>query len=110
MKEVKLVLFPNSLEYRFCNPGWRHTRVATPLQELFEIASSADAERCQRLVLSGGSPLEHPGFIELVKRCRELGFKHLALETDGTGFVLGQRRKGADGFEERLIAVRLDCS
>jgi len=34
----------------------------------------------------------------------------IALEADGTGFVLGQRRAGEDGFEERLVAVRLDCS
>ncbi|HKJ24253.1 MAG TPA: hypothetical protein VKB65_05480 [Myxococcota bacterium] len=34
----------------------------------------------------------------------------IALEDDGTGFVLGQRRATADGIDERLIAVRLDCS
>jgi len=34
----------------------------------------------------------------------------IALEADGTGFVLGQRREGEGGLEERLIAVRLDCS
>jgi len=34
----------------------------------------------------------------------------ISLDGDGTGFVLGQRRPGADGPEDRLIAVRLDCS
>ena len=34
----------------------------------------------------------------------------VALEPDGRGFVLGQRREGADGPDERLLAVRLDCS
>jgi len=34
----------------------------------------------------------------------------LSLEPDGTGFVLGQRRGDGDGVEERLIAVRLDCT
>jgi len=34
----------------------------------------------------------------------------LSLEPDGTGFVLGQRRGDGDDVEERLIAVRLDCT
>jgi hypothetical protein len=33
----------------------------------------------------------------------------LALEPDGTGFVLGQRRAGAAGAEERLVEVTLSC-
>ena len=34
----------------------------------------------------------------------------IALEADATGFVLGQRRTGPEGFEERLVSVKLDCS
>jgi len=34
----------------------------------------------------------------------------ISLDADGAGFVLGQRRIGAEGPEDRLIAVRLDCS
>jgi hypothetical protein len=34
----------------------------------------------------------------------------IALEDDATGFVLGQRRAGPAGFEERLLSVKLDCS
>lgn len=33
----------------------------------------------------------------------------VALEPDGTGFVLGQRRAGAQGVEERLLEVELAC-
>lgn len=33
----------------------------------------------------------------------------LALEPDGAGFVLGQRRAGAAGVEERLVEVTLSC-
>lgn len=34
----------------------------------------------------------------------------VALEADGRGFVLGQRRPGAESVEERLVSVRLACS
>jgi hypothetical protein len=33
----------------------------------------------------------------------------LALDPDGAGFVLGQRRAGAAGVEERLVEVTLSC-
>jgi hypothetical protein len=33
----------------------------------------------------------------------------VALEPDGRGFVVGQRRRTAEGSEERLVAVTLDC-
>jgi hypothetical protein len=33
----------------------------------------------------------------------------VAAEPDGKGFVLGQRRRGGGGIEERLVAVRLAC-
>ena len=37
------------------------------------------------------------------------GATGIGLEPEGTGFVLGQRRRGADGIEERLVEVSLDC-
>jgi len=37
------------------------------------------------------------------------GSTGIGLEPGGTGFVLGQRRRGADGVEERLVEVSLEC-
>jgi len=34
----------------------------------------------------------------------------LAIEPDGSGFVLGQRRQAKDGVNERLVAIQLDCT
>ncbi len=34
----------------------------------------------------------------------------VALEPDGTGLVLGQRRAGETGIEERLLALSFDCA
>jgi hypothetical protein len=34
----------------------------------------------------------------------------LAIEPDGSGFVLGQRRQANDGVNERLVAIQLDCT
>lgn len=33
----------------------------------------------------------------------------IAWEPDGSGFVLGQRRAGATGADERLVEVTLSC-
>jgi hypothetical protein len=34
----------------------------------------------------------------------------LAIEPDGSGFVLGQRHQGDDGVHERLVAIQLACT
>ncbi len=34
----------------------------------------------------------------------------LAIEPDGSGFVLGQRRRSDDGVQERLVAISLACT
>jgi hypothetical protein len=34
----------------------------------------------------------------------------IALEPDGRAFVLGQRRRGVNGPEERLLRIELDCA
>jgi hypothetical protein len=34
----------------------------------------------------------------------------VALEPDGSGFVIGQRRDDADGVRDRLVAVQLACT
>ena len=41
MKEAKLILFPSSLEYRFCNPGWREIKIRQ---------SNRIVSRCQRII------------------------------------------------------------
>ena len=80
-------VFPGSLEYRFAEPQWRRSNVATPLEELVATARSIDAEHCRRLTLAGGSPLTHPDFVELVLALRRLGFERLALETDAASLA-----------------------
>ena len=58
-----------------------------PLDELLKKLDSVDAQLCQRLVFAGGSPMEHPDFETVVERCREMGFRNMALETDGKGLA-----------------------
>ncbi len=82
MREVKLTLFPGSLEHRFATPGWRGKPQPVALDRLLEQARSIDAAQCQRLVISGQSPLAHPQFVPLVSECRRLGFQNIAVETD----------------------------
>jgi len=81
VKEAKLTVFPDPLDYRFAAPARPEPR-AEPTEALLQQLRSIDAERCQRLVISGGSPTEHPGFVELVRAATALGFRRIALETD----------------------------
>jgi hypothetical protein len=59
------------------------------------------------LVGAPGQPLMELDLGELASWGAPTG---IASEPDGTGFVLGQRRPGPDGVEERLVEARLDCS
>lgn len=107
MKEAKLTVFPDSLEYRFADPGWQRTSRPAPLDELLARARAIDAERCQRLTIAGGSPLQHPRFVDLALELRKLGFRRLALQTDGAPLA----RRGATallaklGFAEIFVVV-----
>jgi MoaA/NifB/PqqE/SkfB family radical SAM enzyme len=107
VKEAKLTVFPDSLEYRFAVPGPLIPPRPAPIDELLGQLRSIDPERCQRLTISGGSPLKHPHFVDLATECRRLGFKRLALETDaaplarrGTATLLGRL-----GFQELFIVM-----
>lgn len=81
MNEAKLAAFPGSLEYRFSTPGWR-VHQPVPVDQLLTEVGAIDAASCRRLVIAGGSPLEHPQFVAFARECGRLGFEQLALETD----------------------------
>lgn len=107
MKEAKLTVFPDSLEYRFAGPGRRGVPQAAPIDQLLAQARGIDPGRCQRLIISGGSPLRHPQFVELAIECRKLGFKRIALESDGASLA----RRGVAtllgrlGFKEVFVVI-----
>ncbi len=107
MNEAKLTVFPGSLEYRFATPGWRRGDQAAPLEQLLAQARSIDAERCQRLVIAGDSPLEHPGFVALANACRARGFRRVALETDAPPLARRGMAKllGRLGFSEIVVVM-----
>ena len=66
-----------------------------------------DLRRCQRIILSGGSPLAHPEFVELATASRKLGVPRLGLETDAGPLA----RKGMPtllgrlGFTELFVVM-----
>ncbi len=107
MKEAKLTVFPDSLEYRFADPGWQRSSRPAPLDQLLAQARALDPKQCQRLTISGGSPLSHPNFVDIAMECRNLGFNRVALQTDGAPLA----RRGAIsllrklGFSELFIVV-----
>jgi MoaA/NifB/PqqE/SkfB family radical SAM enzyme len=107
VKEVRLTVFPDPLEYRFLRPPGQHEHPPGPLDQILAEARRVDAERCQRLTIAGGSPLRHPRFVDLVNDCREMGFQGLALETDGAAL---ERRGiptllGRLGFRELFVVM-----
>jgi len=107
VKEAKLTVFPDSLEYRFAAPGRLAAPRPEPIDGLFAQLRSIDAKRCERLVISGGSPIDHPNFVELIQECTNLGFPRIALESDapplarrGMATLLGRL-----GFAELMIVA-----
>ena len=107
MNEAKLTVFPGSLEYRFATPGWRRGDQAAPLEQLLAQTRGIDAQRCQRLVIAGDSPLEHPGFVALANECRARGFRRVALETDAPPLARRAMPKllGRLGFSEIVVVM-----
>jgi MoaA/NifB/PqqE/SkfB family radical SAM enzyme len=107
VNEVRLTVFPGPLEYRFAAPGWRSARRPAPLETLLGEVRAADPARCQRLVIAGDSPLDHPDFVALAKECQRLGFKRIALETDAA--AVGRRGiptvLGRLGFTDLVIVM-----
>lgn len=77
-----MTVFPDSLEYRFAAPGRQRAPRPEPLDRLVAQARTLAAAQCQRLVVAGGSPTRHPGFVELLDECRRLAFPRIAVETD----------------------------
>ena len=55
----------------------------------------------RRVVLSGGEPTVHPGFIQIVGMARELGYKHIQTITNGRRFCY-------PGFLGEAVAAGLD--
>ncbi len=107
MKEAKLTVFPDSLEYRFAAPDRRAAPRPEPIEGLLAQLRSIDARRCERLVISGGSPSDHPGFVDLARECTRLGFPRIALETDAP--PLARRGMttlmGRLGFAELMVVA-----
>ncbi len=106
MNEARLTVFPGSLEYRFAWGG-RGTPAPVPVEEVLASVRGADLRRCQRIILSGDSPLAHPEFVELATAARKLGVPRLGLETDAGPLA----RKGMPtllgrlGFTELFVVM-----
>lgn len=98
VKEVRLTVYPDSLEYRFAAPAGPASPTPAPLEHLLAQLRDLDAARCQRLLLTGGSPLQHPRFVDLAVECRRMGFQGLALQTGAAALA----RRGMTTLVQRL--------
>ncbi|WP_425073346.1 heme d1 biosynthesis radical SAM protein NirJ [Sagittula sp. S175] len=59
------------------------------------------------LILSGGEPMSRPNFFEIAERAAKLGFRHLALSTNGTKITAQNADRIADvGFD--YVGISLD--
>lgn len=97
VNQAKLTLFPGSLEYRFATPGWR-AHPPRPVEVLLAEVRSIDPTRCQRLIISGDSPLRHPDFVSVATECQKLGVPCMSLETDAAALA----RRGVPTVLQRL--------
>jgi len=97
VNDAKIKVFPGALEHRFATSGPIKS-APIPLERLFADIQSIDVSRCQRLVIAGESPLEHPDFVTLIRECVRRGFRHIALETDAAALA----RRGMPTLLRRL--------
>ncbi len=102
MRDGTLTFHDDRIGLRFAVPS--SSEPATRAALLAEL-DRYDPEETVRITFSGGSPLEHPEFDNLVQECRRRDFERLALTTDGAPLaedgVLD--RLQADGFEHVQI-------
>ncbi|MBB4303265.1 heme d1 biosynthesis radical SAM protein NirJ [Rhodobium orientis] len=101
---------------RRCNLRCRHCYTASadvPFpgelshDEALSVLDDLAAFGVPALILSGGEPLLRFDFFELAGRARELGFRHLALSTNGTRLTGDNADRVADlGFD--YVGISLD--
>ncbi len=85
----------------FCHDHGCHDGARRPLPELEQELRAGLAEGAARLILSGGEPTLHPGFLELVSRGKALGYRWVQVVSNGRMFAY-------PGFAARAEAAGLD--
>ncbi len=106
-REVRVLLFRRDrLDARFASPRWRESREPVALDSI-ETSLGAIDRATDRVILCGGSPLEHPDFDAVLAKAAALGFKALALETDAAPLADRTRLDSlvARGISELFVYV-----
>ena len=76
-------------------------------EQALAVVDDLHAFNIPALILSGGEPLSSPFFFDVADRAKALGFRHLALSTNGTKIVGDTARRVADlGFD--YVGISLD--
>jgi len=85
----------------FCHDAHRHDGSAAPVDQVLAEIAAGRARGATRLVLSGGEPTIHPGFLDLVAAGRRAGYRWVQAISNGRMFTY-------DRFAERAVAAGLD--
>ncbi len=83
---VRLTLACNN-RCRFCLDSELHTGRLLDLDDLRQDLRRGIAAGAERLILSGGEPTIHPGYLDLIGFGRELGYKWIQTVTNGRMFA-----------------------
>ncbi|WP_243613335.1 heme d1 biosynthesis radical SAM protein NirJ [Shimia aestuarii] len=76
-------------------------------EQALAVVDDLHAFQIPALILSGGEPLSSPFFFDVAERAKSLGFRHLALSSNGTKIVGDTARRVADlGFD--YVGISLD--
>ena len=76
-------------------------------EQALAVVDDLHAFKIPALILSGGEPLSSPFFFDVAERAKSLGFRHLALSSNGTKIVGDTARRVADlGFD--YVGISLD--
>ena len=101
-----------NLQCRHCWPEARSCDVSTPVRadKLKELISEFASLDLEEICLTGGDPLTHPDWYEILRfSCELQRFKRVRLQTNGTLLTEERiRALGSIGFKGLLIQVSLD--
>lgn len=99
----------------FCFAAWHDDKTTStegegrnlpPGKDWFRLIEKMREKGYERLAISGGEPTMHPDIVPLVKRARELGFRSIELQTNGSLLTeKNVRRLVAAGITDALVSL-----
>ncbi|MFA6383330.1 MAG: radical SAM protein [Parcubacteria group bacterium] len=85
----------------FCLDQEAHNGKLVPITEVVRVLKQGGKEGAARAIISGGEPTLHPQVFEIIRKARQLGYKHVQMISNG-------RMLAYENFVQKLKEAGLD--